>query len=332
MAQVYGKSGAWTDIQTPLKCIGLYPDTPDDLRALVPQLEKDWNQSEIDALDAFNLTTRELTDLVSLKRAEYVTALAALQTKHTYDIAELDQRLSPEGKISTARQMQRWFLWGPLKLRRLYLQKQHARRAIDLEKLPLHTEAILQNHINSQHHLVESYRQPFRKKLDGATAALESKEYAGAVAEIDVLRHLESLPDSFTVLADVRLEYNRYLYYEGEHLKTAQIDYVVVGPPGVYLIEVKLWSRNFTDSGNFHDPYKQVARASYLCYRMLKEAGMETKLRTIIATRSSLPPKPAKSYAKVLTPSALCGYINYFPEKLGVDQVDNLVHFFWSKC
>jgi len=98
-------------------------------------------------------------------------------------------------------------------------------------------------------------------------------------------------------------------------------------PPGVFLIEVKQWSQAFAESGNFHDPYNQCRRASDLCYKMLKEYGLNTKVRTILATRSQLSAKPAESYVKVLTPSALCGYIRYFPQAYDAEQLAHLTAF-----
>ncbi len=328
MAAIYGESGAWKDARAPLHRVGLYPETPAAVRELHAPLEQAWVQSESAAVAAYDETTQRLAAHVELSHTEYLAAMAKAQAEYDARIAAIDQQLQPGSPApGVALGILKWFRNIPLRLRKMIMPYQHDRSLASLGEIPKQARVAQQQHLESRARFLEDYRLPYRQRLDAVNQVLGSNEYAGAIGELDVLDHLQRLPADFAVFADVRLEYERYLYYKEEHLKTAQIDFVVIGPPGVFVVEVKQWSRAFADSGTFHDPYKQSDRASYLCYKMLKEAGLKTKVRTIIATQSQLPAKPANSYTKVLAPSSLCGYIRYFNPALDADRVARLVAF-----
>lgn len=328
MAVIHGESGAWKDARAPLHRVGLYPETPEGVRELHGPLEQAWIESESSAVAAYEETTQRLARHVELSHTEYLAALSRAQAEYDARQTAMNQQLQA-GNLApgVARSILKWFRNIPLSLRKRHMQFQHDRHLTSLDQIPKDAQAAQQRHLASRARFLDEYRLPYRQRLDAVNQVLNSNEYAGAIGELDVLYHLQRLPDDFALFADVRLEYKRYLYYESEHLKTAQIDFVVIGPPGVFLIEVKQWSRAFTDSGTFHDPYKQSDRASYLCYKMLKEAGLQTKVRTIIATQSQLPAKPANSYVKVLASHGVCGYIRYFKPALDAERVAQLMAF-----
>lgn len=106
-----------------------------------------------------------------------------------------------------------------------------------------------------------------------------------------VIDELSSLPAGSLILNDVHLESGRYIHFEGKPLMSAQIDTLVVTPTGVFVIEVKNWSREFAQSGGGFSPYEQVSRASYLVFDRLRRAGLNVRVRSIIATNGSLPQK-----------------------------------------
>jgi hypothetical protein len=70
---------------------------------------------------------------------------------------------------------------------------------------------------------------------------------------------------------------------------SAQIDTLAITTAGVFVIEVKNWSRKFAHSGEGFSPYEQVSRAGYLVYDQLRNAGISVKVRSVIATDGSLP-------------------------------------------
>jgi hypothetical protein len=158
-----------------------------------------------------------------------------------------------------------------------------------------------------------------------------SPELAGAEAELAVIEHLRLLPDTFVVFNDVRLDATRHIYFDGAALQSAQLDHVALGPAGVFVIETKHWSQSFVDSGNYHDPFDQVARAGYLCYDLLHEVFGKTKVRSLIACVGSLPAPPQDTKVKVVRPAGLCTFITeyaYGKQELTAEQIEQLRAFF----
>jgi bacterioferritin-associated ferredoxin len=129
------------------------------------------------------------------------------------------------------------------------------------------------------------------RELETMKGIIASKEFAGAVAEAAVIHELRSLPVGCSVFNDVRLEAGRYIHFGGNPIMSAQIDTLVITPAGVFVVEVKNWSRKFAQSGEGFSPFEQVERASYLVFDQLRSAGFDVRARSIIATNGSLPRK-----------------------------------------
>jgi len=161
-------------------------------------------------------------------------------------------------------------------------------------------------------------------QLGCVVGLMDGGELGGAAAELEVIEKLSALPNGWVVLSDVQLVAERWFYYNEQHLKSAQIDHVVVGPGGVWIIETKNWSGAFVKRGDFFDPYEQVGRASFLCHRVLKEVDLPSKTRQVIATRTRLPAKTGKSFAKVLPPEGLCGYLTWFGAEIEPAEISQI--------
>lgn len=132
---------------------------------------------------------------------------------------------------------------------------------------------------------------------------------AGAHGETRVAAELKGLSDDYWVLHDVWLEAREPIRFDGVGLQTAQLDHVVVGPTGVFVIEVKCWSADHSARGNAFSPFQQVRRAGYLCYRVLKDEVGETKVRQVVVPVGA-PLKPTKDqHVDLVWPSKLCKWI-----------------------
>lgn len=172
-----------------------------------------------------------------------------------------------------------------------------------------------------------------RQRLDRLRAAAASPEHAGAVAELHMTSILRGLPDAYTVMNDVSVETDRWMWDGKDHRQSAQIDHLVVGPTGVFVIEDKRWSANFAVNGHYYDPLEKVKWAGKLCYRLLSGfIGSRLKVRQIIATSGSLPSKPPDSYAKVLAPERVCGYIQWFQPILDDGDIRTVVSVLQRLC
>lgn len=157
---------------------------------------------------------------------------------------------------------------------------------------------------------------------------LASGELAGARAELDVIAHLARLPAEYTVFNDIRLTADRYIYFDGAALQTAQVDHLVLSPAGVFVIETKRWSRHFVESGQYHDPFDQIQRSAYLCYDRLRTNFGKIRVRSVIACAGKLPSAPRDSRVKVLPVAELVGYISWFRQPaLAPDRLVQVRHY-----
>ncbi len=115
------------------------------------------------------------------------------------------------------------------------------------------------------------------KKFDEVKA---SPYHAGAKGERDVIGKLSQLGDDCHVLCGLNIELPRYVTYNRKkNLKSAQMDFVVVSPKGVVLIEVKNWSTNYYNSHRNLSPHEQVDRASRVLWIALKSWHSPTNPR-----------------------------------------------------
>ena len=128
---------------------------------------------------------------------------------------------------------------------------------------------------------------------------------------------------------DLHLKSERYIHFGGRPIQSAQIDHLVMAPSGIFVIETKLWSRDFVESGNYHDPFDQIQRASYLCYDLVREHFGKVRVRSVIACAGALPQPPKGTYVKVLHPTEIIGYISWFKDQgLSPDDTPKLSRFF----
>jgi len=164
-------------------------------------------------------------------------------------------------------------------------------------------------------------------KLEGIT---DSNDYKGAVGELAVIQNLCELSDEYCLLNDVYIELSDYIKFDGSYLKSAQIDHLVIGPTGVYVIETKNWSQNYTESV-FNDgkytPYDQIKRGNYLVYRYLKNNNIAQPVESIIVvTGSRIPPCDNNRHTKVLSHNYVSRYISNRNQILSESTVNTLAN------
>ena len=98
--------------------------------------------------------------------------------------------------------------------------------------------------------------------------------FYGAEGEEKVSRELSRLPDTYTVINDYRLEFSQPIYDRNndDRIYSIQIDHVVVGPTGLYLVETKNWSRDSVENTELFSPIRQLGRSNYAIFRLLNAA------------------------------------------------------------
>jgi len=162
----------------------------------------------------------------------------------------------------------------------------------------------------------------------------------GAIGEQQVLDHLRLLPANFHVINDFYTSFRKAIYRkeQDDYIQTIQIDHIVIGPSGVFVIETKNWNQQTIEEQNHWGPVEQVRRAGYVIFVLLNSDDGNI-LRSIkkalwgqkkISVRSILAMTNEKlngefKYVKVLKPNELLSYIQYFKDQLTLEEVDQIV-------
>jgi len=98
-----------------------------------------------------------------------------------------------------------------------------------------------------------------------------SPMHAGAKGELSVIKKLSELSDDYHVMCGLNIGLHRYVTYNGrKNLRSAQMDFVVVSPKGIILIEVKNWSTQYFKTHTKLNPYEQTDRAGRVLWISLR--------------------------------------------------------------
>ncbi len=174
----------------------------------------------------------------------------------------------------------------------------------DLQHLKNHPDLLIQQKV-----------QHYQTQIDRLHEVQSLPVFAGALAEIKTIQHLQNLPDTYLVFNDVRLTASHYIRFDQQPLHSAQVDHIVLGPYGIFIIETKNWTRQFVAQGQYFDPYQQIRRANYLCYVLCHAKEKSIQIRNIIAYGNTPPNTTKTEYVKTLRIQELTGYIRWFEKK-----------------
>ena len=153
----------------------------------------------------------------------------------------------------------------------------------------------------------------------------------GAKGEELVINTLSQLPDDFHVLNDVNLQFRRAIHWRerNEYIKTCQIDHLVVGPTGIFLVETKNWKSSDIEIKSKKLIW-QVRRSSLALWYYLKDyywKGENPKIRTVIVSmHGSHSGQRLDKYIDIITPYQLCGYITGRKSILSEEAVKKILN------
>ncbi len=165
---------------------------------------------------------------------------------------------------------------------------------------------------------------------------------SGTIGEQQVTEELKKLPDTFTVINDLQMSFNRPICNrkENDKILSIQVDHLVVGPSGVFLLETKNWSEKSLQNLNLFSPVKQIRRANFALFTLLNSSVSSGSLRLSshhwgkkkIAIRSVLlmtnaKPKEQFQFVKVLSLKEIVNYISYFEETFSSKEVETIVNY-----
>jgi len=182
------------------------------------------------------------------------------------------------------------------------------------------------------------------RRLNEINNTLENEKYLiyGAIGETDVINELRKLPKTYHVINDLRAQFNPPIYNrsENDRIYSIQVDSLVVGPTGLFVIETKYWSKKSISSETLFSPVKQVKRAGFALFVRLNGAvksgritGMvnnwgerKISLRQIVASVNDVPHAEFQ-YVKVLGIEKLNSYITYGKEEFTSEQIQEIVDY-----
>lgn len=165
---------------------------------------------------------------------------------------------------------------------------------------------------------------------------------SGAQGEEQVARQLSKLPDDYTVIHNYNLDFPRPLYdrRNDDRIYSVQIDHLVIGPTGLYVIETKHWSKTSQENRNFFSPVKQLKRSGFALFVMLNQAIEEESISGFAHHWGEQQISPQKilcflkhapsehfQYISILSPQRLAHYIHQQKKLFSRQQIQSLVHY-----
>jgi hypothetical protein len=106
--------------------------------------------------------------------------------------------------------------------------------------------------------------------------------HKGTKGENKVIEELKKLNNNYHVLCGVRIAIPHYVTYNNQsRLRSAQMDFVLVCPRGIFMIEVKNWSNAFVKT-HHKSPHEQTGRAGLLLWVKLQSMFKNTRVTNVL--------------------------------------------------
>ena len=159
----------------------------------------------------------------------------------------------------------------------------------------------------------------------------------GAIGEQKVSKYIKNFTDDYILINDFSYTFQEYLYYkqENDYIKSIQIDHILIGPSGIFLIETKNWSESSMNNINLRSPVKQIRRSSFATFKLLNNYSprltnhhwgeRKIPIRNIIVLINNKP-KEEFQYVKILTLNELQSYIDFFKPFFSTEEINQIAN------
>ncbi|WP_231424962.1 nuclease-related domain-containing protein [Pedobacter sp. Leaf250] len=171
----------------------------------------------------------------------------------------------------------------------------------------------------------------------------ESSNYIyGALGEQKVVKTLEALSDEYYLINDFDITFFNAIYNkrDNEYIKSVQIDHILIGPSGIFIIETKNWSEKSIENLNLRSPVDQIRRASLILFKFLNNdignfhlnlgkhhwGDKKISIKNVIVLINTRP-QGEFQYVKVVTLNELLSYVNYFKPVFSKDETQRIAEF-----
>jgi hypothetical protein len=262
IAYIYGKSGAERNL------ISNCPAEIENIEDIQPLLTNSKNKLETSRKTFFN----NLPELIKKEKGK----LEILTNNRIRIERDWDEKIISIRKTLEENKFRVWLYFD-------IFFKKHVSKPRDIKNVEIEIE-------NKKEFIDELENEPdtvftrqqvdLIKKIDQLGRNVKSPEYSGAIGEIKVLNELKKLNHSYHVFCDSNIRLKDYVRYRGtRNLKSAQMDFVIVGPTGIFVIEVKNWSSDRINHHTGISPHEQVDRAGLVLWIYLKQHSFFFKPR-----------------------------------------------------
>jgi hypothetical protein len=197
------------------------------------------------------------------------------------------------------------------------------------------------NHLQNNFSTVTSERfKNIEEKYNLAKSILKDNysSLLGAIGEQKAVNELSKLPDSYYIINDFQLLFNRPIFHKesNSYIKSIQADHIVICPSGIFLIETKNWSKESIINMDLYSPIEQIKRTNYALFIYLNNAGYcshiplkhtwgqrKITVRNILLMINNKPSQEFQ-FVKILSLQELIGYIKYFKPVMSDSEVKAL--------
>lgn len=345
LARIIGESGSWINL------IGELGVEFDSLEAIF-EFQSSWEQSirenEQKEIATLQNEINVLKDQIEERKFDYDFAKEQRRVLLRQELESISVQLNQlEDELEQVNIVKRFFLlFRKRKLQNRFnvLDTNFSHELV--KPLRKQYEGIIDLQITYDHYvkdfdfIIKKRTSPFRNRIHRIVKSLEEHKslLIGAIGEEKAIAELQKLPDSYTVINDFQLEFSPPLYnrQEKDHIFSVQVDHLVVGPTGVFLIETKNWSKESIRNLSLFSPVKQIRRASYAIFVMLNSPSSKVRyifshhwgerkipVKNIVLMIGSKPTEEFQ-YVKVLTRERIRGYITYFDEVFSDEEVEGI--------
>ncbi len=181
-------------------------------------------------------------------------------------------------------------------------------------------------------------------KIDRKKSVIDSVSsfIYGALGEQKVVKTLEALSDDYHLINDFAVSFSPAIYHkqENDYIKSIQIDHLLVGPSGIFLIETKNWSEKSLENLSLRSPVQQVRRTSFVLFKLLNNelsnfplfldshhwGDRKISIKSFIVLTHTKP-KEEFQYVKLLTLNELLGYIKYFKPTISSNDSKRIAEY-----
>jgi len=168
----------------------------------------------------------------------------------------------------------------------------------------------------------------YKRQLNKFQYKKIGKLKTGTKGENKVIDELSKLDDSYHIMCGIDIELQNWVTYNGKkNLKSAQMDIVVVCPNGVFMIEVKNWTDEYTQrSKQGLNPYEQTGRAGLVLWITLQNVFKGIRVTNVLLSiKGNLPYNEEYSLVNVSSLDSINQFLEKRQDSLSEKEVEKIV-------